>query len=336
MKYNKIFKAQDPLFIKNLFTQKKRVLFDNVADKKIKSIQIERVSPSWAKDTCLVKYKVTFENHLIKTLRATSSKKESKEDVYKIMQYLYKKLPIANAVYFDKNHNILFYKEIPGRTLTEIMEKKEKRILSQSLKKAALFLAKLHNLKPKSPFSNAFFPQSTGYTYIFKKIKTSLPELKKEIPSLKTLKFVDKIWKNQNALIHNDFYPGNIIVGKAELYVIDFDKAGRGPALMDLATIMASFNLPKEIWQIKLSQRDRDKLQDIFIKTYCKSQHIDFKKTKTQLKKFLAKIFLDQIRYYFLLDSKNLPKMTKQNRRKFGQKIRSLIINFNKAYENFI
>jgi len=30
----------------------------------LKSIQIERVSPSWAKDTCLVKYKVTFGNHL--------------------------------------------------------------------------------------------------------------------------------------------------------------------------------------------------------------------------------------------------------------------------------
>jgi len=97
------------------------------------------------------------------------SKKESKEDVYEIMQYLYKKLPIANAVYFDKNHNILFYQEVPGRTLTEIIEKKEKRILSQSLKKAALFLVKLHNLKPKSPFSKAFFPQSIGYTYIFKK-----------------------------------------------------------------------------------------------------------------------------------------------------------------------
>jgi len=336
MKYNKIFKAQDPLFIKNLFTKKKRSFFANVADKTIKSIQIEKVSPSWAKDTCLIKYKVTFENHLIKRFRATSSKKESKEDVYKIMQYLYKKLPIANAVYFDKNHNILFYEEVPGRTLAEIIEKKEKRILSQSLKKAALFLAKLHNLKPKTPFSKAFFPQSTGYKNVFQKIKTSLPELKKEIPPLEILKFVDKIWENQSVLIHNDLYPGNIIVDKTQLYVIDFDKAGRGPALIDLAAIVASFNFPKEIWQIKLSQRDRTKLQDIFIKTYCKSQHIDFKKTKTQLKKFLAKIFLDQIRYYFLLDYKNLPKMTKQNRRKFGQKIRSLIINFNKAYENFI
>ena len=330
MRYN-IFKSRDKNYIENLFEKKKQKFFPEFKNSKITNIAIKEISPSWAKDTCLNKYKVSSSNRKRKEIRETSSAKNSKKEVWKIMNRIYnvsfggKEKSIPRPICFVPRYNLLFYDEAPGIPLSALMAKKDLQATRESLISAGRWLAELHQLKVNKNIKKAFYPKVKGYKSLFKKIKKYLPEIKKDLEGIKNIEFIDKSWEREKVLIHADFYPGNIIVNRTKLFVIDFDKSGVGPFLMDIATLYGSLEFPKTIWNLQFSQKEKKDLQEVFLGSYCQARNIDFLKTKLELKKFLTKIFLDQLRYHFLFNLKNIDSMKKKNRADLIKKLRDLI-----------
>ena len=329
--YN-IFKSRDPSYIKKLFSREREKFFPEIKDARITALKIKEVSPSWAKNTCLNKYDVRLNNRYIKTIRETSEAKKSKRGVWKTMNFIYesplnnRQKTTARPIEFIAKYNLLFYDEVPGIPLAQLIEENNIAQIKKALVLAAKWLAELHRLPTNNKIQKAFYPQSKGYKILFTKIEKYLPELKKDLIDINLLNFTDEIWKKEKVLIHADFYPGNIIFDKNRLFVIDFDKAGLGPSLMDIATLYGCLEFPDSIWELKLSQKQINNLQTLFLQTYSQAAKRDYNKTEKELRKFLAKIFLDQIRYYFFFDLQNIPTMSDEYRDGLSNKLRDLIL----------
>lgn len=335
MKYQ-IFKALDRSFIQKLFEKKSKTYFPFLKNNRIQGIKIEKTSPIWAKETCLVRYKIFFNKNNQKTIRGTAKIHKSGEKTWQIMKYLYsqgfnkKPFAIARPIDFIEEINLILYEEAPGQPLTEILQSKNAKMSTSisCLKDTSALLIKLHTFPvPKKLFRKALFLGSEKYEKVFNKIKKIMPELKDYLIPIKNLKIIDKIWRNEkNTFIHNDFYPGNLIVNQGNFYCIDLDKAGLGPALMDIATLYGSLEFPKEIWELNFSEKEIKHLQETFLKTYCKLGAIDYLITKKRLKKFLAKIYLDQIHYYASLTAKGWPFLDTLTKKSFSKKIKALLL----------
>jgi len=242
----------------------------------------------------------------------------------------FKQKTTAQPICFIPQYNLLFYNEVPGKPLSALFQQSNKEIIKKYLILAGQWLAQLHQLPIKKFFRKAFYPGFKGYKNLFIKIKQQLPELEKYLTEIKKVEFTDKIWKAKNKLIHADFYPGNIVVKKNNLFVIDFDKSGIGPPLMDVATLYGCLEFPKNIWKLQFNQGEREEIQEVFLNSYCQAKNVSLAKTKVRLKKFLAKIFLDQLRYYFLFESQNINLMTKKNRVNLVNKLKALILKIKK------
>lgn len=121
-----------------------------------------------------------------------------------------------------------------------------------------------------------------------------MPDLEKELISVSELGFIDKISESKKVLIHNDFYPGNIIIDDKITYGIDLAKSGFGFQFMDVATLFGWFELPARSFSINFSEKDGRSFQKLFLETYCALSELNYTKTRQELNKFLAKVFLDQ------------------------------------------
>jgi len=332
-----IFQALEESFYQELFKEKSQTYWPSLKKKKIQSIKISKISPDWAKDTCLVRYKILFGKGIEKTVRGTAQTDKSKKKTWQIINYLYSHhfqrgdFLIARPLDFIAKINLLLYEEAPGKPFSLLVEKGNYSQLENYFKKTASWLTKLHNLSlAGNKFKKAAFLGLRGYLGIFEEIKKLMPDLKKDLDSLPALSFVDKIWKKERALIHNDFYPGNIIVSGNTIYGIDFDRAGIGPPLTDVAALYGALEFPQEVWELNLSKKEISSLQGIFLKTYCRLRKVNYQKTKKQLPLFLAKTFLDQIHYYAAFLIRGWKFMDKETRKSFSLKIKSLILKVQK------
>jgi thiamine kinase-like enzyme len=336
----KIFKAIDRRFIKELFENKKKLFFP-LNKGNILNIEIKKISPDWAKKSCLVKYKISFDDKSQKIVRGTAKAGRTKKPVWQIMKYLYSNnfckggLRIPKALDFIPNANLLLYEEAPGITFTEVIERGDKKA-EKSLKDIAKWLAKLHGMDYKNRrFCKAVFLGSAGYRNIFRKIVELLPELKKDLIPISRLDFIDQIWRRgKETLIHNDFYPGNAILDNEIIFGIDFDRAGFGPFLMDIATFYGALEFPKEIWNLKLPEKQIRRLQDILLKNYCKIRKLNYTKTKKDLRKLLVKVFLDQIHYYGSFMAKGWNSMNEKTKDDFALKIKALLLKTKQCLKN--
>lgn len=336
----KIFQALDKEFIQKLLERKKRLFFPSVKGK-ISEIKIKRVSPDWAKESCLVRYEILFDNDTKKIVRGTAKAKKSEKSVWQIMKYLYYQdfnsgnLQIAKPLDYIADINLLLYEESPGVTLTEIIEKETKTIVEKNLKNTARWLVKLHNLDfIKKGFPKATFIGLDGYKNIFHKIKKYIPELKNNLIPLNKIKFINQIWKNKKNFIHNDFYPGNSISNKKIIFGIDLDRAGIGPFLMDIAAFYGALEFPKEFWDLKISIKQIRHFQDIFLREYCKLRKLNYLQIKKDLKKFLVKIFLDQIHNYAAGTIKYRNLMDKKTKDSYILKIKTLLLKIKQHLKN--
>lgn len=335
----KIFKATDERFIKKLFKNKKKLFFPS-SKGSILDVKIKKISPNWAKESCLVKYKILFDDKTQKIVRGTAKAGRTKKPVWQIMKYLYSnnfcqgKLRIPEALDFIPDINLLLYEEAPGNTFTEAIERGDKKT-EKSLKNIAEWLAKLHGMDYKNrKFCKAVFLGSAGYKIIFRKIGKLLPELKKDLIPADKIDFIDQIWQGKKTLIHNDFYPGNAVLDNEIIFGIDFDRAGFGPFLIDTATFYGALEFPKEIWNLKLPEKRIRQFQDIFLKNYCKIRKLNYTKTKKALKKFLVKVFLDQIHYYGSFMVEGWDFMDKKTKNDFALKIKALLLKTKQCLKN--
>ena len=333
----KIFKALEKLFIQRLFQEKLGIYFPALKNKKIKKVEIERTSPVWAKETCLVRYKVFFEKEKVKIIRGTAQKNDSKKDVWEIINYFYHhgfnkgNLLISKPVAFLKEINLLLYEEAEGKSFSSILEKGNYSRIKKNLKKIAEWLARFHSFHPKKyKFRKASFINPKDYLKIFKKIRKLIPELKKELGSFWNLSLIDNIYQKKKNLIHGDFYPGNIIINKNIVSGIDFDRAGFGPPLIDVAALCASFEFPQEIWKLNLSKKEISNLQEFFFQTYCQLKKISYQENKKVFRLFLSKIFLDRVYDYSNFTIKGWNFMDNKARKSFASKIKSLLAKLRK------
>lgn len=326
-----IFKALNKKFIKKLFEEKKKLFFSS-AKGEISEIKIEKLSPDWAKESCLARYEIFFGDETKKIIRGTARSKKSKKPAWQVMKYLYSHnfsngpLQIARPFDYIASVNLLLYQELPGFSLTQVIEREKDIVVEQNLKGAANWLAKLHRLEVSQNFPKAVFIDFESYKGIFKTIEKYLPELKNNLIPIAKIKFINQIYKNRKNLIHNDFYPGNCIYNKKTFFAIDFDLAGLGPRLADVAAFSTALDFPKEVWNLKRPEQEIRRFQDIFLRQYCRQSRLDYSKIKKDLKKFIIKIFLDQIYYYAAFTIRGRNFMDKKTKENFILKIRALLL----------
>lgn len=333
-----IEKAEDLAFMEKFFEKNFKIYFPEVKKRIIKKIEIEKKSPTWAKETALLRYKIFFDSKF-KIIRGSAKKTHSKKRVFFLINYLYfhgfnkGKYRVPRPIDYLEKANLLLYEEVKGEVFSSIIEKRKKRKIESDVKRIARWLAKLHATKIKRGlFKKALFLGKRKYQKMFFDIKKLMPSLKKDLKFSINLNLVQQAWNKKEylALIHNDFYPGNIIIQDSKVFGIDFDRAGMGPFLMDLATFYGCFDFPKEIWQTDLTKSERKKLQNLFLEVYCKKRNVQLKKIQDLLKPFLLKIFLDQIHYHFYFAKRGWRYMDRTEKNAAQRKIQALVLTVKK------
>ncbi len=298
MKKN-IFTILENDYVEKLFDEKKLIYFSEQRDAKITKIEIKKKSPEWARETCLAEYKIFFDDGSIKIVRGTASRKDSKKNVWLIMKYLKRRvLCVARPLDFISQINFLLYEEVAGAPLADIFQAGDSKKIEKVLKEAGKWLAKLHGLVPEKVFRPALFLGAKDYGSAFKKIAKLAPRLKKYFLSFEKLVCIDKISREKTALIHNDFYPGNVILASGGICAIDFDKSGLGPPLMDVAMLFGWLDMARDVWKSDFSKNDIQKFQKVFLASYCGDACLDHLGVRRGLNKLLVKVYLDQAYNY--------------------------------------
>jgi len=338
-----LFKSADKDFIQNLFETKKNLYFPEIKEN-LSEIEVKKTSPFWAKESCLVRYKISFGGR-IKILRGSAKTSPSHKKVWETMKLLYfagfneGDFLIAKPIDFIAESNLILYEEAPGAPFCEILSRPdtEEREITLYLEKSAEWLKKLHATcvpvrqahngvyvgQGQNDIPPAFFFGKKKYIEALKKISKTLPNLKNYLPTNKNIQAIEKIWnKEEKTIIHNDFYPGNFIIGENKFYGIDLDRSGMGPQLMDIATLYGFLEFPEEMWKSDFSEEKIKNFQETFLKKYCDIASLDYSETKEKLNIFLTKIFLDQIVMAFFLSG--------QEKETFAKKIKTLLLKVQK------
>lgn len=335
----KIFLAVDKEYIHRLFCENKKIFFPE-AKGDISEIRIKRVSPDWAKGNCLARYEIFWSNGRKIVLRGTADAEKSKKDVWLVMRMLWNngfnkgKYRIAKPVACLSKINLLLYREAPGQSLSALIQESSQKDIKKYLSLAAAWLAKLHSFKIAGrKIAPAIFLGLDGYAKIMRKASRYFPELKSKIVPVESLKFLDNAWRENMTLIHNDFYPGNFVIGGSGCCGIDFDKTGKGPYLMDLATIIMALEFPQQIWPSKISPTDAREYQKIFLENYCRLRKISKNRVSRELEKFYVKILLDQVNYFASFAIKGLKNIKRGEKEKLVAKMAILLSKIKKRLE---
>lgn len=325
-----------------IFKNKKLVYFPELKDKDLIAVEIEKISPSWAKETCLAKYEVLFSGDIIKIIRGKASLNEATRQAWQIMEYLYSRgfsdgqSQIARPLDFIEENNFLLYEEVPGTPLSLVVQGGDFDKISACFKKAAVWLAKLHEIKvSEENLPAAVFIKSNDFVDIFSRLANLFPGLKDDLISESELKFMADIQAERKNLLHNDFYPGNIIIGQEIVYGIDFEKSGLGSRWLDVATFLGWLAFPTAIQQFDLTQKKIQELHTVFLEAYCSACQLDYLSAQQSLNKYLAKIYLDQIYYYAVFCVKGWDFFGANDKHDYEIKIKALLQEVNQNLKRF-
>lgn len=329
-----IFKALNKKFIQELFCQERKLFFPS-AKGEISNIEIEKLSPDWAKRTCLARYKVFFSDNSLKIIRGTAKIDGSKRRSYKMMSYLYEngfseaRFKVPRPLDYIDELGLFIYEEAPGEPLSSIIDKNQYSL--KFSKDIAEFLFKIHSIKDIKSKKKALIFGQEDYLGTYKRIKKIFPQFAESFP-LQKIHFLQEL-EGEFSLIHGDFYTGNLIINGNEIILIDFDKAGQGPILYDLASFCYCFEFPKSIWPLPLSKADINKYQHIFLKSYAKMAGWDLSALKLRLNKYMAKVFLNALNYYTGLAYEGWSILTKKEKKLYSIQIKDLLEKTNKYFK---
>lgn len=327
-----IFNILESDYVHKLFDNKKLIYFPELKDENLMAVEIEKLSPSWAKETCLAKYRLSFSGDIIKIIRGKANLNEAARQTWQIMNYLYSRgfsvgqEQIARPLDFIEENNFLLYEEAPGTPLSLIIQSGDFDRSSACFKKAALWLAKLHAIKADGEdLPAAVFLNSADFIGIFSWLANLFPGLKEDLIPLSALNFIVGLQDEEKNLIHNDFYPGNLIFGQEIVYGIDFEKSGWGSRWLDVATLWGWLAFPDAIQRLDLNAKKPQELQAVFLETYCSACRLDYLSSQQSLKKYLAKIYLDQIYYYSIFCAKGCDFFGAEDKHGYEIKIKALL-----------
>lgn len=330
----KIFKILEQNYIKDIFEKKKEIYFPSLRNKKIIKIEIKKESPKWAKNSCLASYKIFFSNSNFKTIRGTAHIDGSKERSFKILKFLYQKNPqpdlfeIPKPLDYLRETKTLLYEEIEGISLSLLLEKKRTKSIEKIFEKISHFLFFLHSNKEIKKKVKSLTLKD--YRKTFWQIKKIFPEFLFLIPPLKKISFLKEL-ERPSDFLHGDFYPSNVIITKKnKIGVIDFDKSGRGHFFIDLSSFFYWFDLPK-IKPLKFSEKEIEKLRELFLKSYCQKRNLDFLKIKEELEKVKVKTFLDCLHYVTILSYYGWKKIDQKLKEEFRESTKNILIKIKKS-----
>jgi len=326
-----IFKILEKKYIQNLFNKKKNIYFPFLKSKKILNIQVKKRMPEWVKESCLVSYKIFFSDSITKIVWATAKIGESKKRTFKVLSHLYNKgfnkgfFQAPRPLDYIKGQNALFYEEAEGNSLELILEKN--KLPLELFKKLAEFLFQIHSSRFKKVKAKTL--KIKDYKKCLKELKKMTPFCQSILPPLKKIIFLKELNEGNN-FIHGDFYPSNIIIGKNKIFLIDFDKAGKGNFLLDLLSFYFWFDLQK-IKPLKLSSKEIEKCRNVFLEHYCKLSNLNFPKIKLKLKKFKVKIFLNCLHYVTFRASRGWRKIDQNLKNEFTSSFKILLKKINQS-----
>jgi len=324
----KIKKILNKNYIKRIFGKRKDLYFPDCKNKKILDIKIKRISPLWAKKTCQARYEIIFPNSVKKFVRAASNVDGSKKKSFFILNFLYQngfnrgKFRVPRPLGYEQESLALFYEEASGITLFSVL-KREGRYPLKILKELSKFLLEIHSFK-KVDYKIVWL-NLKDYSRAFKKIKKIMPNLTGQLFSLNKIAFIKRLNK-PSWFIQGDFHPDNIIVKGNKIFIIDFDKAGRGHFLFDLAFFCSSFEFPKSVWLLKFSLAEIKIFQETFLKSYSKIARLNLANLRKDLRKFSAKIFLDALYYLSDMAYESWNKISKKEKEILSLKIKDLLL----------
>lgn len=274
-------------------TYRKKIL-RRLKFKSIKKINIEPHKKHIWDDTyhVVVEYKITFlkKRGGEKTISVfcTAHSSEPKKNIYEGLKFLWRnnycrgKLTAPLPLFYSKFFKATFYVGVKGKNLYYYIKEKDFKNINYTVKQAAGWLAKLHNISTKkarnfNKDNSRIQTVKPGMNHIFEKIKSHYPlnydNFKKAYTAVNK-KEVEFLSKNKKRwLVHGDAHPENIIkTEKGKIVFIDFSDL----CLSDFARDLGSFLQQIEF---KIMRRIGDKkyaakVKKIFLDNYFKNVKI--------------------------------------------------------------
>lgn len=277
----------DKKFVKELFTQRKKQINNNI-------VQIQRVDVYPFKkffSSQLSHIAVFYRIHALlkdKTRKnfdvfCSGDNRGVREKAFHIMNFLYENgintrtTGIPQPLFYIKRFQAYFYKKVKGENLFSIIRKKQD--ILKDIQKTALLIKKTHNILKKanitapeySPTLEFLDPSNILHQYCKK-----TPNLCKKIFTYytNTLAHYQKLSPIPKCqLVHGDFHPENIIVPKYEkkIYITDFSESVYGSIYLDLGSFLQQFEYMIRLYRKDFSQKMVHQLQKLFLKTYFQS-----------------------------------------------------------------
>jgi tRNA A-37 threonylcarbamoyl transferase component Bud32 len=192
------------------------------------------------------------------------------EKVFSIHNELYKKtrdnsiLDIPKPMKYNRERNIFFMEKSPGSVLSNLIKKQSYD--TKYVEQTAHALSELHQinlptLESQNPDSllNDVISTTAYLTRILPDLKTEIDDINQQFEKQK-----DNFTTNERGFVHGDCHPGQFLIDKNKVSVIDFDRSFTGDGLIDNGNFIAALRYTDIIKEININE----KIQKVFIKKY--------------------------------------------------------------------
>jgi hypothetical protein len=262
----------------------------------------KQISPIWAKDSLIVRCAARFENGAERIAWGKIDRRAPLSRILAVQRFLEAasrraQYPlIARVLGSVPSRRLLFYADVPGKSLAEILEQGSVAEREAGIRSTARLLAHLHSV----PIRDTNLPSAERVSR--KRFSALAMRYKKEIPQFEQWNAIPAITsKGKRAFIHNDFYPGNIIISGGVAQGIDISKGGIGSPLFDVAQFTSAFLLPESIRGGKLKKEERERYVTLFLKTYGAGTGESVSRLRATLLPFVRAVLVERIFDYLLL-----------------------------------
>lgn len=208
------------------------------------------------------------------TLRGSNERRdETRRQAYEIMKFLFCNgfargpWQIARPVTFFRRWKLLVYEEAPGKTLRRLLREQPERA-GEYLARTARWLAALHCHAPNLHFAY----NRTGRKYYWRAALTLFSTMEHrdyrriERAIRRVMRFEDVLAATQRrALVHHDFHPGNVLIARSTVRVVDFTESRLSDPRVDIATFVAQ--LEQQLGRFA-SAAQIEKWQGVFLRAY--------------------------------------------------------------------
>ena len=290
----------------------------------MRPVRIERtqVSPAWAKDSLIVRCTAQFANRASRVAWGKIDRRTSFTRTLAVNRFLKAasaraQEPLTVEILGNvPRKRIIFYAEAPGKPLSDVLEEGAWTERETGIRSAARLLAGLHRLSVR----NARVPVAERISR--KRYGALASRAMGRIPMLVHWSAVPVLPRGgRRGFVHNDFYPGNIIIHGNSARSIDVSKGGLGSPLFDLAQLVSAFVLPESIRGAQLSKTDRRRSIALFLKMYCALTGENITKIRNALPPFVSFVLVERVFDYLAL----LERGSRSAGNEYGRNITDLL-----------